>query len=144
MIIKDTSGIITEHTYPSSDNYVMQSSAYIRIEQRRKRRSSIRSTSIAALICIAMIIASLSAIIVEAADRPDTCVVPASSDVRYYTSICIEKDDTLLSIARTHAPEGMDINSYVTDIRQLNNLHNDNITAGNNLIIYYYAGTQQQ
>ena len=64
----------------------------------------------------------------------------SASDTRYYTSITIEKDDTLWSIASLYAPEGVDTGRYVNDIRRVNNLHNDTITAGCSLIIYYYAG----
>ena len=127
----------TEHTYSLPANYITKSSASIRIEQRRRRQAARRRTSLAALICIAVIIASLSAVIVEAADSNNSASAP---DTRYYTSITIEKDDTLWSIARLYAPEGVDTGRYVTDIRRINNLHNDNITAGCSLIIYYYAG----
>ena len=126
----------TEHTYSLPANYITKSSASIRIEQRRRRQAVRRRTSLAALICIAVVIASLSAVIVEAADSNSSA---ATSDTRYYTSITIEKDDTLWSIARSYAPEGIDTGRYVNDIRRVNNLHNDNITAGCSLIIYYYA-----
>ena len=127
----------TEHTYSLPDNYITKSSASIQIEQRRRRQAVRRHTSLAALICIAVVIASLSAVIVEAADSNSSA---ATSDTRYYTSITIEKDDTLWSIARLYSPEGVDTGRYVNDIRRVNNLHNDNITAGCSLIIYYYAG----
>ena len=76
-------------------------------------------------------------VIVEAADSNSSAL---TSDTRYYTSITIEKDDTLWSIASLYAPEGVDTGRYVNDIRRVNNLHNDTITAGCSLIIYYYAG----
>ncbi len=133
----DYTGSNSEHTYSLQADFITKSSASIRIEQRRRRQALRRRTSLAALICIAVIIASLSAVIVEAADSNSSAL---TSDTRYYTSITIEKDDTLWSIASLYAPEGVDTGRYVNDIRQVNNLHNDTITAGCSLIIYYYAG----
>ena len=88
----DYTGSNSEHTYSLQADFITKSSASIRIEQRRRRQALRRRTSLAALICIAVIIASLSAVIVEAADSNSNAL---TSDTRYYTSITIEKDDTL-------------------------------------------------
>ena len=133
----DYTGSNSEHTYSLQTDFVTKSSASIRIEQRRRRQALRRRTSLAALICIAVIIASLSAVIVEAADIKSS---ELKSETRYYTIITIDMDDTLWSIASLYAPEGVDTSRYVNDIRRVNNLHNDTITAGCSLIIYYYAG----
>lgn len=58
---------------------------------------------------------------------------------RYYTSIDINKDDTLWGIARQYAQEGTDIPAYIKEIKSINGLSDDNITQGQHLVVYYYS-----
>ena len=58
---------------------------------------------------------------------------------KYYTSIRIQKGDSLWSIAesyKTHS--GKSTAEYVHDLRQMNSLSDDTIHAGNYLTVYYY------
>ena len=60
---------------------------------------------------------------------------------KYYKSIQIQKGDTLWSIAT----ENMDVNyykntsEYVKEIKTINALVSDRVTAGNYIIIPYYS-----
>lgn len=59
---------------------------------------------------------------------------------KYYTSITVEKDDTLWSIASEYISSEYDeIEDYITEVRNLNHLYNDGIRAGECLTIPYYA-----
>lgn len=64
-----------------------------------------------------------------------------SEQYKYYTSIQIEKDDTLWSIASNYADNSTNYSTvqYVNDLKELNNLHTDCIYQGQNLIVYYYS-----
>jgi len=115
-----------------------RSSAMIIIEQRRRRRSERRRLNIAAFVCVVAVIVALSAVIVKGAD---SSAAPQAT-AKYYTSIDIEKNDTLWNIAASRAPKGTDISQYVNELKRINNLAGDNITAGNSLIVYYYGERQ--
>lgn len=60
---------------------------------------------------------------------------------KYYTSIPIEKGDTLWSIAEEYLPEGnnADIVRYIQEIKELNHLSDDKILEGNKLLVFYYS-----
>ncbi|MGN1154642.1 MAG: LysM peptidoglycan-binding domain-containing protein [Agathobacter sp.] len=56
-----------------------------------------------------------------------------------YTSVEIEEGDTLWSIAEEYmCSEYDDVNDYIKDIKQINNLHSDTIHAGGYLMVPYY------
>ena len=55
-----------------------------------------------------------------------------------YESIMIENGDSLWSIASEHAYVGQDIRSYISEIKKVNSLSDDNIHAGNHLIVPVY------
>ncbi len=60
---------------------------------------------------------------------------------KYYTSIQIEKGDTLWSIADTYMTSEYDsIQDYIREIKELNHLGPDDIHAGQYLTIPYYSG----
>lgn len=69
----------------------------------------------------------------------------AEADSRkYYTSITVEKGDTLWSIAAEHiAPEHGGMESYIQEIRNLNHLYDDGIYAGAHLMIPRYDADMQ-
>ena len=57
---------------------------------------------------------------------------------KYYKSVLIESGDTLWSIAAKYKAAGMNTSSLVEEIKRMNGLSNDQIIAGNYLIIPYY------
>ncbi len=66
----------------------------------------------------------------------------AYSDVQKevrYTSIKIESGDTLWTIAEEYmCSEYDDVNDYIRDVKQINNLYSDVIHAGAYLMVPYY------
>lgn len=94
-----------------------------------------RRINVMAFICLAALIAALSGIIVKAnAVNPDR-----DARYKYYTSIDIQKDDTLWGIAERYISEDENINDYINELKTINRLSTDNITEGRSLIIYYYS-----
>ena len=62
---------------------------------------------------------------------------------KYYTSISIEKGDTLWSIASDYVSGPKTISNYVNTLKEINNLQTDCIYQGQNLIVYYYSTEQK-
>ena len=61
---------------------------------------------------------------------------------RYYTTIEVEKGDTLWSIAKTYYhPSGMSVREYVYELKLINGMVSDEIRAGNMISVEYYAET---
>ena len=59
---------------------------------------------------------------------------------KYYTSIVVEKGDTLWDIANQYiTPEYGDISEYIGEVKYLNHLRGDEIHAGEYLTIPYYS-----
>ena len=57
---------------------------------------------------------------------------------KYYKTITIAPGDTLWSIATEYKTAGCSTKEYVSELMQMNGLHNDNITSGMNLVVYYF------
>lgn len=66
--------------------------------------------------------------------------VNTSSNIHetYYTSINIKNGDTLWEIAEQFVNDPSEINSYVDNLKKINNLTNDIICQGQHLIVYYH------
>lgn len=60
------------------------------------------------------------------------------TDYKYYTSIVIEDNDTLWSIADNFAGSE-NKQQYINNIMSINNMTQDTIYEGQNLLIYYYS-----
>ena len=64
----------------------------------------------------------------------------AKSPYKYYTSVEIERGDTLWSIASEYMTEEYDnLQEYVTEVKVLNGLGDDEIHSGQFLIVPYYS-----
>jgi nucleoid-associated protein YgaU len=57
---------------------------------------------------------------------------------RYYTSITVQSDDTLWDIANRYAYNEKS-QSYVSNIKKINNMSDSTIYSGQDIIIYYYS-----
>ena len=63
-----------------------------------------------------------------------------SNSIKQYTSIYIEPGDTLTSIAKEYQTEEYsNLLEYIEEIKYVNNLHSDKITAGCYLLIPHYV-----
>lgn len=58
---------------------------------------------------------------------------------KYYTSIIVEKGDTLYSIAEEHFMNYSSIEEYVAEVAVINHLVDDKIIEGASLIIPYFS-----
>ena len=90
-------------------------------------------------ISLMLVIICSGIIIANAAVSDDTI----SDQNKYYTSISIEKGDTLWSIASNYVSGPKTISNYVNELKEINNLQTDCIYQGQNLIVYYYSSEQK-
>ncbi|MDO5403646.1 MAG: LysM peptidoglycan-binding domain-containing protein [Eubacteriales bacterium] len=59
--------------------------------------------------------------------------------LRYYTSISIEADETLWNIAEEYNNGEESNTHYINSIKSLNNMNSDTLYSGQNLIVYYFS-----
>ena len=97
---------------------------------RRKPKGNILSVMTAFLL-IAVCWVGFGSVITSAKDSDaavcDTQII--------YNSITIHEDDTLWSIAEQYKPESYSIDRYIKELKELNHLQNNQIYAGDKLII---------
>ena len=103
-----------------------------RIRRMRERRKNI-FLSLMTFCLVAILSFSVSGFLSNA--ESDS----SHAEIKYYKSIMVEHGDTLWSIATEHMGDTSDTKSFVEEIRKLNGLHGDNITAGSYLVIPYYS-----
>ena len=61
---------------------------------------------------------------------------------RYYTTIEVEKGDTLWSVAKTYYHHsGMSVREYVYELKLINGMVSDELRAGDMISVEYYAET---
>lgn len=82
------------------------------------------------LITSILIIMLLGTIIVNASDtrQPN----------KYYTSIEVEHNDTLWSLESRYNNGTEDRDTYINNIKHLNNMNTDIIIEGSYILLYYY------
>ena len=109
-------------------------------DNKRRRNAEIRKHIFqlilaAVFICIAILCAN--SMISKAGDARGDNI-----SVKYYKNICVERGETLTSIAKTYADEEHyeTLDQYIEEVLYMNHLDNaDDICAGYYLIIPYYA-----
>lgn len=85
-------------------------------------------------VCLTLILSVKSAAFSSAAQDNEQ-----TDHYKYYKTIEIHKGDTLWDIARKYKTDEYDsVQDYIDEIKQINNLKDHNIQAGNYLIIAYY------
>lgn len=106
---------------------------YRRINGKLSKKRSKRIVVAAALLLAAVILAGGSVSGFAGARRKE------DTSYKYYTSIMVEKGDTLWSIAIEHMTPGYEqIDEYIREVRRLNHLCGDHICAGEYLVIPKY------
>ena len=65
------------------------------------------------------------------------CNPEKSQTQRFYTSITVQPDDTLWNIADSYASDGESHQQYINAVKSLNNMTDDTIYSGQNIVIYY-------
>ena len=101
-------------------------------ENSFKEKNLIFIAGTAALITAILAVSSIFTMSAKAKELP--------SGYKYYTSIVVEKGDTLWDIANQYiTPEYGDISEYIGEVKYLNQLRGDKIHAGEYLTIPYYS-----
>ena len=105
-----------------------------------RRRAEVRRKKAYLIVFLALIITTIIFICfnLTTADAAVSDEVSVEQH-RYYTSINIEKDDTLWSIASQYVSGTNTTINYINDIMEINHLDSDLIYHGQNLIVYYYS-----
>lgn len=107
----------------------------------RKLREIVQKREVYLIItALLIIIAILAGSSIAGLAKPS---ISEDSAHKYYTSITIEKGDTLWSIAAEYMTSEYDgIEEYIMEVRCLNHLYSDNIYAGEYLTVPYYSNRQ--
>ena len=89
---------------------------------------------IMALLCVAAVTAVGSIMITNATEKRNE-----PGDVRLYSSITLQDDDTLWDLASKYHGDDETVDEYIDNIMVMNNLKGSRIHAGNNITYYYYG-----
>lgn len=109
-----------------------------RRERTRIQRAKIRMVSLMAALVVFLAVIIISATAVSATPGPQE---PKN---KYYTSITVQPEDTLWTIAGTYYDSSTENRKdYIKNIKTVNGLSDDTIKAGNHLVIYYWADEAQ-
>jgi len=92
---------------------------------------------------IAVMFCSLVAVIVFCSiifGTINTQAAPAEVTNKYYTSIQIESGDTLWAIANEYITDDYaDMHEYISEVCSINHISEDEIHAGQYIVVPYYA-----
>ena len=96
---------------------------------RRSTMISYKAVIFAILFCIMLISFVLGSVIVKGQSK------------RHFTNITVDEGDTLWSIAQANIDYDYydSIYDYMEQLKDINNLTTDDINAGDNMIVIYYA-----
>ncbi len=109
-----------------------------RLRNKRRRQQELKRNLMMGIItCILIVSLSIAfgSILVHAQSGD------AEQSYKYYTSIEVQHGETMWSIARNNLDPDhyIDIQTYIQEVVQINNLTDDQIVAGQYLIIPYYS-----
>lgn len=108
--------------------------AALRQANRRKELRKRASLVIAGLI---LVLAGI-AVLFFGKDSGSAEVEASTVQQKYYTSIEVESGDTLWTLAENYGKRYQDYDVFIDEVRTINQLHGDQITAGANLLIPVY------
>lgn len=101
--------------------------------QKSNRRAAIRNRILAVIILTVIMILLFCGF-----SKNGSTAAQAAEDYAYKT-IVVEEGESLWSIAKEYHEESPDsIKSYIKNLKEMNDLHNDTIKVGQKLIVYYY------
>lgn len=108
----------------------------------RNRREVVKKQRMAAAVIVAVICILIGSVLFGAMRAKAASAV---SYYKYYTSIQVQKGDTLWKIADTYrADEYVDRNAYIEEICSINHVTEHDIHAGQYLTIPYYSIEYQE
>lgn len=97
-----------------------------------KEKNLVFAAGAVAIITAILVVSSIFTMSAKAKELP--------AGYKYYTSIVVEKGDTLWDIANHYITPGYsDISEYIGEVKSLNHLTGDEIHAGEYLTIPYYS-----
>lgn len=109
-----------------------------RVRMNRIRRTRERKKNILLFITMILMVFWMSVSIGSFLSNARTNDLPVT--YKYYASIPVKTGDTLWTIAREHkSPQYESLDELVQEIRNINQLSQDKIEAGNNIIVPYYS-----
>ena len=94
-----------------------------------KKQKSVFLIALSMVLFIIMCSACFGTIRAQAADE--------TSAYKYYTSIEVQKGDTLWTIAQQYAGDDADYASYIEEVKDMNQLTSDTIHVGEYLTVSY-------
>ena len=105
---------------------------------RKQRRAKARFTRF--LTVMFLIVSAVCVILLVNKNQIHSVKAGSSEQLnKYYKTITIQPGDTLWSIAKEYkSADYKNTKEYVEELMSMNNLHNDNITAGQKLLITYF------
>ena len=103
-----------------------------RQREAAQKRVAVMFCSIIAVIMICSVMLSTT----------NTQAAPAETTNKYYTSIQIESGDTLWAIASEYISDDYtDMNEYIREVCSINHISEDEIHAGQYIVVPYYAAS---
>ena len=97
----------------------------------------LRSRTALTIVGLSLILIGIAVILFG--QNSDTPSVEASTvKLKYYTSIEVESGDTLWSLAEEYGERYQDHDVFIKEVRSINKLEGDHITAGASLMIPVY------
>ena len=109
------------------------------MKSNRRRQREAAQKRIAVLFCSIVALVVVCSIMFGTIH---TQAAPAETTNKYYTSVQIESGDTLWAIANEYiTDEYTDINAYIREVCSINHISEDEIHAGQYIVVPYYAVT---
>lgn len=106
---------------------------YKKVNQKR----DMKQKRIVALFCTSIAVIMLSILLLRTTSAQ---AAPAELTNKYYTSIRVEAGDTLWTIAANYiTDEYKDRNEYIEEVCYINHISQNEIHAGQYLVVPYYA-----
>lgn len=104
----------------------------------RSRRVAVRNQRIMFISVLFVIVSIITGFVLFGSIR--TQAAPADVSYKYYTSIQVQKGDTLWNIANVYMTEEyVDANEYIEEICSINHIDASEIHSGQYLTIPYYS-----
>lgn len=125
--MSNTRNNINSHRYES-----MQKSSSRKYKHNRRNHFQLNPVFIIVAVLAIIIAVSCSIRIVNASDKEEKTMH------KYFTSVTVKADDTLWDIANEYSYKEKP-KTYVNNIMSINNMTDETIYSGQDLIIYYYS-----
>lgn len=116
--------------------------AIINREERNKQRKTRRVRQLRRRFCLAILTVVLVTVLAVSyhAILSEANTGATETSFKYYTSIEVSYGDTLWTIANEYAGEEYaSVNAYVEEVMQINHLKEENIIAGQYLVVPYFS-----